>query len=107
MKSRPKSGRPPRLAPQQWQDLLKILEEGAIHSGFQTERWTLPRIRDVIAHRFGVNYHPAYLSVKLRELGWSVQIPEVQARERDEALIRTWIERDWPRIKKRPAAGVH
>src|SRR5262249_1646008 len=46
LRNRPKSGRPPRLAPQQWRDLLKILEEGAIRSGFETERWTLPRIRD-------------------------------------------------------------
>jgi transposase len=106
LKNRPRSGRPPRLAPQQWQDVLKILKEGAIRSGFETERWTLPRIRDVIAHRFGVNYHPAYLSVKLRELGWSVQVPEVQARERDEDVIRAWIEHDWPRIKKKLAAGV-
>jgi transposase len=106
LKNRPKSGRPPRMTPQQWQDLLKILQAGAIRSGFETERWTLPRIRDVIAHRLGVDYHPAYLSVKLRELGRSVQVPEVQARERDEAVIRAWVEHDWPRIKKKPAAGV-
>jgi hypothetical protein len=52
-----------------------------------------------------VRYHWAYLSVKLRELGWSPQVPEVQARERDEELIRAWIERDWPRIKKSSAPG--
>src|SRR6516165_10911430 len=106
LKNRPRSGRPPRLAPQQWHELLKILEAGAIRSGLQTERWTLPRIRDVIARRWGVTYHPAYLSVKLRDLGWSVQVPEVRARERDEEVIRAWIEHDWPRIKKKPAAGV-
>jgi transposase len=106
LKDRPRSGRPPRLTPQQWRELLKILEAGAIRSGFQTERWTLPRIRDVIAHRWRVTYHPAYLSVKLRELGWSVQVPEVRARERDEALIRARIEHDWPRIKKELAAGA-
>ena len=94
------------MAPQQWHELLKILEAGAIRSGLQTERWTLPRIRDVIARRWGVTYHPAYLSVKLRDLGWSVQVPEVRARERDEEVIRAWIEHDWPRIKKKPAAGV-
>ena len=106
LKNRPRSGRPPRLAPQQWHELLKILEAGAIRSGLQTERWTLPRIRDVIARRWGVTYHPAYLSVKLRALDWSAQVPEVRARERGEVVIRAWIEHDWPRIKKKPAAGV-
>lgn len=106
LKNRPRSGRPPRLTPQRWRELLKILEAGAIRSGFPTERWTLPRIRDVIAQRWGVTYHPAYLSVKLRDLGWSVQVPEVRARERDEEVIRAWIEHDWPRIKKKLAAGA-
>ncbi len=100
LKSRPRSGRPPRLTPQQWRELLKILQKGAIRSGLETERWILPRIRDGIARRWGVRYHPAYLSVKLRELGWSPQVPAVQARERDDELIRAWNERDWPRIKK-------
>jgi len=106
LKNRPKSGRPPRLTPQRWRELLKILKKGAIHSGFETERWTLPRIRDVIARCFGVRYHTAYLSVKLRELNWSAQVPAVQARERDEELIRAWLEHDWPRIKKKLGAGV-
>jgi hypothetical protein len=51
-----------------------------------------------------VSYHTAYLSVRLRELGWSAQVPAVQARERDEELVRAWIERDWPRIKKKLGA---
>lgn len=106
LKNRPKSGRPPRLTPQQWRELLKILKKGAIHSGFQTERWTLPRIRDVIARRWAVHYHTAYLSVQLRELDWSPQVPAVQARERNDELIRAWLQRDWPRIQKRLGAGV-
>jgi transposase len=105
-KDRPKSARPPRLTPRQWRELLKILKKGAIHSGFETERWTLPRIRALIARRWRVRYHTAYLAVKLRALDWSAQVPAVQAKERDEELIRAWLEHDWPRIKKRLAAGV-
>ncbi len=104
LKNRPKSGRPPQLTNQQWRVVLKILKKGAIRSGFETERWTLLRIRDVIARRWGVRYHTAYLSVRLRQLNWSPQVPAVQAREREEELIRAWIERDWPRIKKKLAA---
>jgi transposase len=106
LRNRPKSGRPPRLTTQQWQELLKILKKGAIRFGFETERWTLPRIREVIARRWAVSYHTAHLSVRLRELGWSAQVPTVQARERDEELIRVWLEHDWPRIKKKLTAEV-
>ena len=98
-----KSGRPPRLTPAQWRKLLKILTRGAKHSGFETERWTLPRIRAVILRRFGVTYHVDYLSARLRDLGWTAQVPAVWAAERDEELIRAWLDRDWPRIKKRLA----
>jgi transposase len=94
------------LEPRQWQKLLGILKRGAMRAGFDTERWTLPRVRAVIERRFGVTYHASYLSVRLRDLGWSAQVPTVRARERDEELIRAWLDRDWPRIKKRLTARV-
>jgi len=106
LKRRPKPGRPPRLTPQQWQELLGIVAQGATRSGFETARWTLPRIRTVIQHQWGVSYHPAYLSVRLKDLGWSVQVPASGARERDEELIQAWLKRDWPRLKNKLAAGV-
>ena len=80
LRRRSKTGRPPRLTPPQWQQLLEILEQGAMHSGFETERWTLARIRDVIELHFGVIYHARYLSARLKDLGWSVQVPAVRAR---------------------------
>ncbi len=79
---------------------------GAKRSGFETERWTLPRVGAVIERRFGVTYHVDYLSTRLRDLGWSAQVPAVRAAERDEELIRAWLDRDWPRIKKKLAAGT-
>jgi transposase len=104
LKRRAKPGRPARLAPRQWQKLLDVLSQGAIKAGFKTERWTLPRVRVMIQRRFGVTYHAHYLSVRLKDLGWSAQVPAVRARERDEELIRAWLDRDWPRIKKKLAA---
>jgi transposase len=88
LKQRAKPGRPARLAPRQWQELLDVLARGAIASGFETERWTLPRVRALIQRRFGVSYRANDLSVRLRDLGWAPQVPAVRARERDEELIR-------------------
>jgi transposase len=106
LRHRPKSGRPSRLTPSQWQELLGILAQGAKQSGFETERWTLPRIRTVIERRWGVSYHVDYLSTRLRELGWSAQIPAVRAAERDKVLILAKLDRDWPRIKQKLAAAA-
>ena len=106
LKSRPRSGRPPRLSPPQWHEVLEVLEQGAIPAGFPTERWTLARIRTLILKRWGVAYHAHYLSEKLKSLGWSAQVPAVRAKEQDEGLVRAWLAKDWPRIKKsRGGAG--
>ncbi|WP_434346669.1 winged helix-turn-helix domain-containing protein [Myxococcus virescens] len=54
----------------------------------------------VIQHRYGVRYHPNYLSGPLHSLSFSPQLPPTQARERDDALVRAWLRRDWPSIKR-------
>ena len=102
--ARPIPGRPARLSVEQWQRVLAILKEGALNAGFETERWTLQRIRAVIVVAFGVHYHAHYLARRLKALGWSPQPPAVYARERDDVLVRAWLAQDWPRLKKRLAA---
>ena len=106
LRSRPRTGRPPRFSAVQWREVLEVLRSGALKAGFETDRWTLKRIREVIRRRYGVSYHPNYLAVRLRASGGSPQIPAVRAKERDEELIRAWLEQDWPRIRKKsPAEG--
>lgn len=109
LRSRPRAGRPPRLTAAQWRGVLRILRKGALKAGFETDRWTLKRIREVIRHHFGVSYHPNYLAARLRASGWTPQVPAVRAKERDEELIRAWLDHDWPRIRKKSQAegGSH
>ena len=97
-------GRASDLSAAQWRPLLRILRRGAPAAGFETERWTQRRIAVVIQREFGVRYHPHSLSRALRARGWSPQRPIRQAKERDDALIAAWLRRDWPRIKRGPAA---
>src|SRR3954452_15237465 len=104
LRQRRSSGRPARLSEAQWDELLTLLQQGAVAAGFETERWTLRRIGRVIARTFGVRYHFRSLGRALRARGWSPQRPIPQARERDEALVAAWLKRDWPRIKRGLAA---
>jgi transposase len=98
------TGRPAGLTSADKANLLKILAAGATAAGFETERWTQARVQHVIEKKFGLRYHQNYLSRLLHDLGWSVQKPETRALERDEELIRAWLTKDWPRIKKGAAA---
>ena len=101
------SGRPSRLRAAQWAQLLRLLQQGAVAAGFETERWTLRRIARLIEQRFGVRYHFRWLGPALHARGWSSLRPLPRARERDEALIAAWLRRDWPRLKRGlSAAGV-
>ena len=104
IKQRRATGRPARLTRPQRTVLLRILRQDAVAAGFATERWTLSRIQQVIARQFEVRYHPNYLSRRLRQWGWSPQQPVGRAVEREEELVRAWLQKDWPRIKKSAAA---
>lgn len=98
-------GRQAYLTDSQWQKVLRDLQRGAQSFGYEDERWTLARIQRLIADRYGVSYNTNYLSEKLRKSGWSVQQPVRVAREREEALVRQWLQEHWPRIKKRPGGS--
>jgi transposase len=91
-----------RLSGLQRQGLRRRLLIGARAQGFSTDLWTCPRIAQLIQRRYQVDYHVDHIPRLMRTLGFSVQKPERQARERDEAAIQDWVARTWPRLKKRP-----
>jgi transposase len=93
-------GRPERLSTGQRQELVRLLQDGAIAAGFPTELWTLPRIAQLVEQKFAVSLVPSSVWRLLGRLGWSVQRPTGQARERDEQAIRRWKTKRWPELKK-------
>ena len=102
LKAKPHPGPTCRLTLRQKEELAGLLLRGALASGYANELWTAPRVADVIRKHFGISYHSHHVPRILRELGFSCQKPQRRARERDEALIRAWLERDWPAIKGGP-----
>jgi transposase len=101
---RPRPGRVPRLSPEQQAKVPELLTRGAEAWGFRGERWTRARVAEVLRREFGVSYHPAHVSRLLAGWGWSVQKPQRQAIQRDEAAIREWREQRLPEIEKRGRA---
>jgi transposase len=100
LKARPRTGRPSKLRPEEWQQVAGLVKAGARTCGFPTERWTLKRVAHLIQRTFGVRYHPNYLAIRLHRLGLSPQQPRTRAKQRDDALVEAWLKHDWPRIKR-------
>jgi transposase len=93
-------GRPRRLSDAQLQELGQLLKKGALAAGYATEMWTLPRIGTLIQESFGVRLANSSVWRLLGQMGWSVQRPSGQARQRDERAISTWKNKRWPELKK-------
>jgi len=101
LRSRGPSGPTPRLSDAQLATVEQALLKGPTAKGFTGELWTLDRIGLVIERLTGVRHHAAWVWALLHHrLGWSVQRPERQAKERDEEAIARWVAHEWPRIKK-------
>jgi putative transposase len=88
------------LTAAQWRRLGRVLDRGAVAGGFETEQWTLRRVAAVVERAFGVRYHFRSLGRALRARGVSPQRPIPRAREREDALVEAWPQRDWPRLQR-------
>ncbi|HEY2267022.1 MAG TPA: winged helix-turn-helix domain-containing protein [Streptosporangiaceae bacterium] len=95
-----------RLDDAQLAELDRVLDEGPLASGYEDQRWTLARVRDLIAAGFRVEYTVPGTWYLLRRLGWSCQMGARRAAERDDGAIEVWKKETWPRVKepRRPSA---
>jgi transposase len=90
------TGPDPRLSDAQRAAIDQVLRAGARAQGFDTDHWTLARIRAVIERLTGIAYHPGHVWKLLRRMGWRLQRPARRAVERDELAIARWVAEDWP-----------
>jgi transposase len=104
LRTRGPTGRRPKVADDQLAGIEQALLEGALAHGFTTDVWTLDRIAILIQGLTGVGLsNPSVWRLLRNRLGWTVQRPQRQAKERDEQAIQHWVAHEWPRIKKGPA----
>ena len=101
------SGPKARLRPEQQQELLAELAQGAEAHGFHGDVWTTQRVAQFIAQEFGVKHHPDHIGPLLRQLGWSPQRPIIRASQRDEAAIEEWVMTTGPELQKSGSGRAH
>jgi transposase len=91
------TGQAPRLSDQQLHRIDQALRQGARANGFDSDHWTLARVRTVIERLTGVADHPGHVWKLLRHrLHDRLQRPARRAIERDEQAIARWVAEDWP-----------
>jgi transposase len=97
--AKPHLGPAPRLSSRQQRQLERLLLQGARAHGWANELWTTQRIVELIRRHFGVSFHHDHVGRFLRQrLRWTPQKPRRRARERNEAAIKRWMKRKFPRI---------
>jgi len=96
-----------RLDERQLAALDVALEAGPLAAGWQDQRWTLARVRDLVARKFRVQYTIPGIWYLLQRRGWTCQIGARRAIERDDGAVEVWKKETWPRIKarRRPSAA--
>jgi transposase len=101
LRTRGPTGRRPKVADDQLEGIQQALLEGALAHGFDTDVWTLERIAVVIQDLTGVELsNPSVWRLLRGRLGWTVQRPQRQAKERDQQAIQHWVAHAWPRSNR-------
>jgi len=93
-------GRPPKLTPVQVEDLRVLLTQGATAHGFVGDVWTCPRVATLLERKFDIHLSDRQVLRILHRMKWSLQKPEHQAIQRDEAAITRWRTKRWPYLKR-------
>jgi transposase len=70
LRSSPKSGSKPKLAPEKLGRLSALLSKGPLAYGYETPVWTSERIASLIWSRFRVRYSVDYVKRLLPSIGW-------------------------------------
>ncbi len=84
-----------------------MLEAGPLAAGYDDQRWTLARVRDLIARRFTLPCTIPGAWYLLRRRGWTCQLGARCVIERDDGAVEVWKKETWPRAgrRRRPSAA--
>ena len=94
------SGRPRCLEDLNEEELLKIILPGALKYGFETDLWTVGRLRRVVMDEFCVPVSKTTLRRRLREAGLTYQKPEREYHEIDPVARKKWLRYEVPKIRR-------
>jgi transposase len=78
----------------------KAILKGPEAYGYETNLWTLPRLRSVMKKINKIDFSEVWIWHIVRDLGFTPQKPQVKAKQRNEKAITEWKEKTLPGLKK-------
>jgi transposase len=93
------SGRPRLLTALDLEAINDLVLEPASVFGFETDLWTVGRLRRVIREQYGITVSPDTVWRRLREAGFTYQKPERRYFEVNEEARDEWLRTAAPRIR--------
>ena len=99
LERKPGSGRPRKLEELTEEELKSIVLHAASDFGFETDLWTVGRLRRVIREQSGIDLSDSTVWRRLREAGLTYQKPEREYYEIDEAARKKWLRYEVPKIR--------
>lgn len=100
LERRPGSGRPRQLEELTDAELKEVVLQGASQFGFETDLWTVARLRRVIHEQYRIPLSRNTVWRRLREAGLTYQKPEREYYEVDERARKAWLRHELPKIRE-------
>jgi len=94
------SGRRRKLEELGEDELRALVLNGAQHFGYETDLWTVGRLRRVITEEFSIVLSKNTVWRRLRDAGLTYQKPEREYYEIDEEARKKWLQYEVPKIRR-------
>lgn len=94
------SGRRRKLEELSENELRALVLKGALHFGYETDLWTVGRLRRVITEEFSIELSKNTVWRRLRDAGLTYQKPEREYFEIDEEARKKWLRYEVPKIRR-------